>query len=138
MKADQFIEQARTWIGTPFRHQGRNRLGVDCIGYPIVLLRENGILPSTFKDNVNYGHVPLTPVFLQTVQENCIQLEKIEHGCLLVIKWPGAKFPHHAALIDGVKMIHAYETAKNVVTHGYQEPWKRLTHSFYRLPGIQI
>ena len=31
---EMVVAEARTWIGVKWRHQGRTREGVDCIGLP--------------------------------------------------------------------------------------------------------
>lgn len=136
MTPKEVVVEALKWEGVPFRHQGRSHLGVDCIGFPVCILRAKGHLPTDFKDNPCYGHVPNTSEFLDTVRKFCTPIEKIEDGCLVVVQWYGAKFPSHAGIIDGKYMIHAYERVKRVVRHGYQQPWIRLTHSIYRLPGV--
>ena len=38
--SDEVVREARTWVGVPFRHQGRSRSGVDCGGIIVVVLRE--------------------------------------------------------------------------------------------------
>ncbi len=35
---------ARTWIGVPWRHQGRNRSGIDCGGLVVKVGQELGLL----------------------------------------------------------------------------------------------
>lgn len=134
--AQELVTEARTWEGVRFRHQGRSRSGVDCIGLPVCILRAKGLLPEDFADNACYGRAPNTSEFIDTVRRFCTEIGKPENGCLTVFKWPDAKFPSHAAVIDGVYMIHAYERVGGVVRHGYGQPWIRLTHSVYRLPGV--
>lgn len=34
------LDEARTWLGTPFRHLGRSRRGVDCAGLLIEVVRK--------------------------------------------------------------------------------------------------
>jgi cell wall-associated NlpC family hydrolase len=134
--AQELIVAARTWEGVRFRHQGRSRTGVDCIGFPVCILRDAGLLPEDFADNACYGRAPNTSEFVDTVKRFCTELTALENGCLVVFKWPNAKYPSHAAVIDGAHMIHAYEKVGRVVRHGYGQPWIRLTHSVYRLPGV--
>jgi cell wall-associated NlpC family hydrolase len=136
LSAADFVADVRTWEGVKFRHQGRSRLGVDCIGLAVCTLREKGILPQDFADNACYGRAPNTSEFIDTVKKFCTPIAKTENGCLLVFKWPHAKFPSHAAVLDGGCMIHAYEKIGRVVRVSYGQPWLRLTDSIYRLPGI--
>lgn len=40
---EAFVAEARSYLGTPWRHQGRNRMGIDCVGLVIVSARINGL-----------------------------------------------------------------------------------------------
>lgn len=136
MTADELVREVRTWEGVKFRHQGRSRLGVDCIGLAVVTLKDKGYLPTDFADNACYGRAPNTSEFIDTVKKFCTQIAAAENGCLVVFKWPQAKYPSHAAVLDGPYMIHAYERSAKVVRTTYGQPWVRMTDSFYRLPGV--
>lgn len=136
MTAADFVAEVRTWEGVKFRHQGRSRLGVDCIGLAVVTLRAKGFLPTDFVDNASYGRSPNTSEFIDTVKKFCTPIAAVENGCLAVFKWPQAKYPSHAAVLDGVYMIHAFERVGRVVRTTYGQPWVRMTDSLYRLPGI--
>ena len=37
------VAQARTWLGTPWRHQGRSPRGVDCAGLVVLVARALGL-----------------------------------------------------------------------------------------------
>ena len=37
--ADAIVAEARTWLGVPWRHQGRSRAGVDCAGLVVLVAR---------------------------------------------------------------------------------------------------
>lgn len=41
--SERIVEQAKTWLGVRFRHMGRNRNGVDCIGLVIKVAHELGL-----------------------------------------------------------------------------------------------
>ena len=38
IKRREIVDAARNWVGVPYRHQGRTRNGIDCVG----LLLEGG------------------------------------------------------------------------------------------------
>lgn len=51
---DRIVEIARTWVGVPYRHQGRTRQYVDCIGFIIGVGAEMGvqvIAPHNYSDS---------------------------------------------------------------------------------------
>lgn len=47
MRSD-VVRAARSYIGTPFHHQGRSRVGMDCAGLVICVARDLGIVPKDF------------------------------------------------------------------------------------------
>ena len=57
-------QQARTWLGTPFKHQGRVKgVGVDCLGLLIGVAQELDLRDAQGRklaafDALDYGHVP--------------------------------------------------------------------------------
>ena len=55
----EFIAECRTWLETPFGHQGRTKgLFVDCIGTPQESAKALGLLPADF-DFRRYGMLPV-------------------------------------------------------------------------------
>lgn len=57
-----FYEEARKWVGTPWKHQGRNKAGIDCGG--LLILTAQGLgLPH--EDTLDYGREP-TPTSLMS------------------------------------------------------------------------
>ena len=132
MTPDIVIAEARRWVGVPFRHQGRDGHGVDCVGLPIVVLQSLGALDQRF-DVANYGRLP-TGELIERMKKICRPVEKAAPGTLVVIAW--TKIAAHVALCTGDTLIHAYESVGRVVEHGYRGRWVRLTHSTWALPGV--
>jgi len=130
--ASNIVEEARTWVGVPFRHQGRSRQGIDCIGLPIMICRELGLLPKDFETST-YGRLP-TGEMIDRLGEQCIASDVVVPGSLIVIAW--TKTAAHVGICTGANMIHAYETVGKVVEHGYRGRWVRMTHSAWKLPGV--
>jgi cell wall-associated NlpC family hydrolase len=129
------IEEARTWVGVPFRHQGRTRLGVDCAGFLVALMRSAGELPPDFRDVHNYARRP-NGELLTLVARHCVRVPSAASGLLVLIQWTGHTQPSHIALLTGSTMIHCYERRRAVVEHSYRGMWCRDTHSLWRLPGV--
>lgn len=49
-----FIQAARSYLGTPWRHQGRSRRGIDCGGLVALAMRDIG---HPGQDIAGYGRV---------------------------------------------------------------------------------
>jgi cell wall-associated NlpC family hydrolase len=133
--AEELIVEARRWIGTPYRHQGRTAAGLDCIGFIIWVLAQKDLLPTDF-ERQNYGRLPQRELLERTALY-CTPIPEPIPGCLLLIRWPGQREPGHAALYAGETMIHSYAISKQVIEHGYRAPWPRLTVNRWLLPGVR-
>src|SRR5512135_255804 len=49
---NEIIAEARSWIGTPYRHQGRLKgIASDCVGFIICVPRALGLFPPDFDVN---------------------------------------------------------------------------------------
>jgi cell wall-associated NlpC family hydrolase len=133
--ARTLIEEARTWVGVPFLHQGRSRLGVDCAGLIVALMRTTGIVPPDFRDVCNYSRRP-NGEMIALVARHFTRVPTAASGLLVLIQWWGQTEPSHVALLAGPTLIHAYERRRAVVEHSYRGMWCRDTHSLWRWPGV--
>lgn len=127
------IDAARSWVGVPFRHQGRDRSGIDCVGLPIVICKDLGVLPAEF-DVANYGRLP-TGQIIELLQRQCKKLSEPVPGSLVVIAWD--KLAAHVAICTGPTIVHSYQSVGRVIEHGYRGRWLRVTHSIWALPGVR-
>lgn len=56
---DDIVTAARRWVGVPFRHQGRTRAGVDCLGMVIGVAEEIGArVPARVREARGYERQP--------------------------------------------------------------------------------
>lgn len=136
ISVDQLVTQARTWVGVPFHHQGRNRFGVDCVGFPECVLRELGELPEGFRVRLDYGRLPRRQDLVEGLRKWC-EPSGVIPGALLLIKWERVPYPSHVALYTGETIIHAARQNKGVIEHRYAEPWVSRTVSAWKLPGVR-
>lgn len=134
MTGTDLIIAARELVGTPYRHQGRNEFGVDCIGLLILALTRAGVLPADFERS-NYGRLPGSELLDKTAIY-CEPLHRPEPGCMALIRWPGDRAPGHAAFVTGRNLIHAHRHAGRVIEHRYGEPWQSWTHGWHWFRGV--
>jgi cell wall-associated NlpC family hydrolase len=129
----QITARARTWLGTPFRHQGRRKDGCDCIAIPFDLCVMLGIPVVDWK---RYGRLPSGHKLYETFLEHAIEIDKTAFapGDLLLMTWK--KEPHHTALVvkmaDGnIGIIHSHSNVGRVVEHILDTKWRqRIVHVF--------
>lgn len=131
----QVIENARTWLGVRFVHQGRSRHGVDCLGFVAAMMHELG--SDVFLDHlpVNYARSPqasLTPGLQAVTCEIPLQ-----PGALIIVQWANTPCPSHAAIYtDTNTLIHCNSIHRKVIEHGYRGPWVTRTASIWALPLV--
>lgn len=134
--AAELVNEARKWIGVPFRHQGRSKYGVDCIGFIICARDAAEAWPLGMLEITSYSRNATDATMLDKLNTHCIPTTKAEVGGVILIRWPKMKLPTHVALCVGGNMLHAYRRTGRVIEVGYREPWVRMTTGFYRLPGV--
>lgn len=119
----KLVEQARTYLGTPWRHLGRltpQRPGLDCAGLPIVAYAALGVV---IPDIERYGREPYRDGLMAGAVlglgapvwkgRNCPR-EVLAVGDVLLMTSAaqGAKEPHHIGIIGDdphheLSLIHA-------------------------------
>ncbi len=132
------LAEARTWIGTPYHHQGRAKgVGVDCCGVIIGLMHELGLSDydidgySRFADGVGVIEEfdrACTSIAIEDAQPGDIYVFRISHH------------PSHCGIlseIDGkCHLIHAYQSIDRVVEHGLDDWWSSRIVAAYAFPGV--
>lgn len=135
MTPAQVVIEARSWVGVPFRHQGRNRLGIDCAGLVVCVVASTAGLPEGFDPPRRYGRAPHDE-FITTISRYCRETSSAVAGAIALIKWARDGSPSHVGILTSETIIHSYASAKRVVEHGYRGNWVDQTHSYWLLPGI--
>ena len=133
--AAEFIRSARTWVGVPFRHQGRSREGVDCIGLIMMVGVENGCW--TLEQDVNdYGSMPNEDTLPRVVATKCEEIPAPIAGCMVLMRL--VRNTQHAGIFTGNSIIHAWEGVgmKRVVEAPWRHPWPPRFVSAWKLPGV--
>jgi NlpC/P60 family putative phage cell wall peptidase len=145
----EVVAEARSWLGTPFAHQGKRKgVGIDCLGLVAQTAINCGLVPAdswqtTWAEHAGYASVPANGV-LQAVCRRYmrpIELAQARPADVLLISF-GAE-PHHLAILapylhGGLSMIHAYSKAKppSVVEHRFADVWRALVVEAFALPGV--
>jgi NlpC/P60 family putative phage cell wall peptidase len=134
------IEQARTWVGTPYKHQGRQKgVGVDCLGVIYGSMLEAGVKDKVFFDKINskyhdYNRLPSGRMLYTTFKKYVPEYPKnqAKGGDMLMIALKGE--PRHTAILtDKNTIIHAYAEAGKCVENRYAHYWKKNTVTCFRL-----
>jgi len=133
---DSLIEEARKYLGVPWKHQGRSMKGVDCVGFLLLAFKHINVNIIEIK---GYSKSP-DGIALKKIMDEQPNLKRVHYPYLPgdVVLFRIRKHPQHVALLTGtkenLKMIHSYNGgAKKVIEHDFAEYWRNKIVSVYRL-----
>lgn len=135
--ADDIVRQARTWLNTPYHHQGRLKgVGVDCAGLIIGVAHE---LQLSDFDIGGYTARPDGDSLRQACQAQmqCLAIEALQPGDVLLFQFDA--HPGHLGFLSAPDtLLHAYLPRRRVVEHALDAAWWRQVVGCYRLPGVDV
>lgn len=138
-------DQARTWIGTDFRHQGRSKKnkkfngGTDCIGLVVGVATELGVTNGKGQllkdlDQTNYSKLGMGNKLVDILDKNMDKVDFILPGDVLLFRLMGQ--PQHVGIVgirEGeLSLIHSYQGHNKVVEHHLSDKWLNRIISIYR------
>ena len=135
----QVINEARKWLGVPYRHQGRSVRGLDCGGLLIVVSQEIGF---AYKERfTRYSRNAETFNLRQEMNRvlEPIDKESIQPGDFLLFRFQG--LAHHVAITtdypgDKIGMIHTHAGVGKVAEHRFANAWKSHLMQAFKIPDI--
>lgn len=134
----QIIEEARTWIDTPWRHQGRTDKGIDCVG---LVVRVTQALGLNEYDRTDYTRRPDGFDFVSVFRErmDIKAVNQAKSGDLILIA--NGPYPCHVALVSekyGVlHIIHAAVSHRKVVEEPYDHDLPRKTTHCFQFKNLE-
>lgn len=105
-------EVARSYLGTPWRHQARRiAVGVDCIGLVICVARELGIVAQDW-DVTGYSRIPDGKILMHHLDDRLTRIDRAELRPGDVVCVVFDKHPQHVGFVGdyvhgGLSLIHA-------------------------------
>lgn len=134
--AAEIIAAARSLIGVPYHHQGRDpAVALDCVGLGIVVAGMVGI-PAL--DESGYGRTGNGDLLVRCLAEQYPQIEPsdAQPGDLIACRIrPGGRATHMGILGERageLTLIHTYARVMRVVEHGFVSPWTERTVAAFR------
>lgn len=128
------VRQARTYLGVPFRHAGRDRQGVDCVGVLICAARD---LSLTAWDDRDYSRI----VSPERMRGNLLLFADPmppaarRPGDVLLFRIQGAA-THVGLLTEPGAFLHAYQSVGCVCEHALAGKWESRLVEVFRLRGL--
>jgi NlpC/P60 family putative phage cell wall peptidase len=137
-QASLVIAEARSWIGTPYRHQASLKgIGCDCLGllrgvWRGVMGAEPELPPPYSPDWAEAGADTLVAAARRHLTE--IDCASIEPGDVLLFRWrDGLPAKHCAIATSRDTMIHAHDGA-SVTEVAFRPWWRRHLAYVFRFP----
>lgn len=120
MNREIFLEAARSYVDVPWRHQGRSRTGLDCIGLVIASAKDAGL---EISDPAPYDREPSDSRLVQEAKKIAKRVSPPEAGDVVVFR--SSKFVGHVGIRafnvawGRPSIIHAYMYHRAV----QEDPW---------------
>lgn len=148
----QITDCARTYLDTPFQHQGRVKgISCDCVGVPYMVADEMGLCDRQGTkigrlDNVNYQPQP-TGNFVHTECQRILvekPVAEMQEGDVLSMKMP--TIPCHVGIVSKLYagtpnecfgVIHGYSPAHKVVETIIDRKLRARIAGCFNFPGVE-
>lgn len=133
---ERFVEEARSFLGVPWKHLGRARSGIDCVGLLLVAGERAGIIPK--QEFTAYSRNPEGIGLLLEFDKHCTAkpLTDARRGDILITRDTSVLMPCHCGIIDErfgeLRFIHAYARARQVVESRFVD-FKHLAIRLYEI-----
>jgi hypothetical protein len=134
------ISEARTWLNTPWKHQGRTKQGCDCVG-PLLGVREVLLKKSRYEFRCDYTFNNPDLELMHTLDTFLISkpIEDIKIADILLFKFDMA--PRHVAILtpysnESFGLLHSHIKVGKVVEHRFANVWRSKIFKAYEIPGI--
>ena len=140
----RIVVEALEWVGTPYQHQQRcKHIGCDCVGFPIGVCINVGLLPENIR--VPYYtpqwhlHQKQELLIEMAIQFGCVEKEREDllPGDLVFFKI-GLACSHTGILLSPLEFAHASCSDRRVMKRPFDRLWKdKLAKRFFSMPNIQ-
>jgi NlpC/P60 family putative phage cell wall peptidase len=134
------IAEARSWIGTPWRHQAAIKgVGADCVGFvrgaaePFV-----GKVPLATDYTTTWQLYRAEPRMYREFAARCeeVALDQFKPGDILLFGFGKGPAHHCGYAAPEGHIIHCYREAGSVVEQDLTDWWRRKLRHAFRVPGI--
>jgi len=136
----EFVNEARRWVGTRWRHQGRTLgTGVDCVGIVTQTVRAVGPLPPEVIDRLESDVSGYARDATDMLRMTCdkymrrVPASEAQPGDVILIRFNGK--PQHIAILSEHAgesyLIHALGLARRVVEQRFDSVWRARVAIYY-------
>ncbi len=143
----QVIDCARSYLGTPFQHQGRIKgKGIDCSGLALMVGEELGIVgrdgrPLCRDLYIGYSRQPMNSIVYEACNRSLIlkPIPAMRPGDVIATRNPA--LPCHVAIVSEINgvlyMIHAYDGGpRKCFENILDKKWRSRIEGVFSYPGV--
>lgn len=140
LKRADIMRVVRSFVDVPYKHQGRGRMGIDCVGLLCGVAEELGhpVTAPVAYSTMPRGHQLLDPCNAQLWKP---VRQQVLYGDLAVFWGWSPSEPQHFAFIGNygsqTTVIHSFSKFGKVVEQEYNRLWVRKFSCLYTLPGTE-
>lgn len=135
------VAEALTWLGTPYRHQGRRRgVGCDCLGLIVGIwdaLYGGAPVPVPDTYSPDWAEAGAGDPLVEAAATHFRRCDNpIAAGTLILFRWrDGSPAKHCAVALSDHRMIHAYER-HGVLVSPLGSHWRKRIAGTFAFPPI--
>ena len=121
---EQIVAEARSWLGVPWRHQGRTRSGIDCVGLVVQVARALGL---SDYDHTAYGRRAQGLGLVEHFRANMdgVAIPEARPGDVLV--FADQAYPCHCGFLTErlghPHLLHAHALRRKVIEEAFAGEW---------------
>jgi cell wall-associated NlpC family hydrolase len=132
------VDEARSWIGVRWLHQGRSRHGIDCIGLVVVVRRALGIGDY---DISGYPRAPDGSFMSHFLAAGGVRIGILRAMPADLLLFKDARSPCHVGIVtarsgDVMHMAHAYAPRHKVLEEPVVNEWQKKWVAAFQMPGV--
>lgn len=126
-------EKAKEYVGVPFRHYGRDKNGVDCVGLVLAVAKDLGVSSYVPKP---YSRLVDPEELLGQLEGVCneVPVNRVNPGDIFLTKVRGVA--QHLMIYTGSTVIHSFEPTGYVVEVSYGSYWTNRVHKAFRWKSV--
>ncbi len=129
VRPDDVVNEARKYIGSPYRHRGTSKTGIDCIGVVWRVAFDLGLTNIILPE---YSNEPSSEYMSRHLGEELERIDKRDSFQGDVFAFRFAKFTQHVGIYTGRNIIHSYQQIGGCREHIMSDKWRRLHIATYR------
>lgn len=132
------VDFARSFKGTPYKHQGRSVNGIDCVGILVLLGNELDVYHESER---RYSRNPKSFGIKQEMEKILVKIDKkdIKYGDILLFRM--ITDPQHVGVVteyseQSFGIVHCYQSVGKVVEHRLNDKWIDRIVQAYKVSGV--